>query len=520
MGIPSFFKETIQNYPEIIIPHSTMKFTIDYLFLDLNCAIHPCCANQTDESIMFSTIFEKIKECIHITNVSKCIYIVIDGPAPRTKMEQQRQRRLKSSLESKQWDTNAITPGTKFMNKLSTFLQTQCKSLSIDFILSDANQPGEGEHKIMKYIDTLPNDSIHCVYGLDADLIILSMIRRSKIFLLRERTSYNIEQILDPYLFLDTHLLQKCIVDSLTESISTNLSSTRLLNDYIFLCFLLGNDFIIPSPSINIRYNGIQQLLQTYKDIHKDYYGTFYLLTEDNDIYLPHFLVLLEKLSMNETQQLQHISTIRHKQQQKLLYRYEPFLKYYQSKKMSIQDIIYDKPDLNNFKICSRKKNIEYEYTNFKNNIPLLYRDNKETEIIKNNYYQHQTNINDPIYLQPHINELSKDYLCSIYWTTHYYFKECLCWKWYYPHIIAPLLHDVYSYCKQLNSMCELFTHTCKTPYSPEKQLCIVLPKKSHNLLQNKSELFPLYYYPHKTPIHIFMKRFLWECHPILPHNL
>ena len=48
MGIPSYYKNTIQNYPDIIIPSNNFLEKIDYLFLDLNCAIHPCCAGKTN----------------------------------------------------------------------------------------------------------------------------------------------------------------------------------------------------------------------------------------------------------------------------------------------------------------------------------------------------------------------------------------------------------------------------------------------------------------------------------------
>ena len=148
MGIPFYYKQLIQDYPEIILPSENYNQSPDNLFLDLNCAIHPCCANKTDENEMYESIFEKIKECIHITNVQKLVYIAIDGPAPRTKMEQQRQRRLKSLQEKKLWDTNQITPGTPFMNSLNTFLKEKCKTLKIKSLLSDSNKPGEGEHKI------------------------------------------------------------------------------------------------------------------------------------------------------------------------------------------------------------------------------------------------------------------------------------------------------------------------------------------------------------------------------------
>lgn len=51
------------------------------------------------------------------------------------------------------------------------------KSLSI--IFTSSSSPGEGEHKIMEFIrankDNFNPDDTHCLYGADADLIMLSM---------------------------------------------------------------------------------------------------------------------------------------------------------------------------------------------------------------------------------------------------------------------------------------------------------------------------------------------------------
>ena len=47
MGIPLFFKKLCEDYPESIIKN--IDFTKNnYLFLDLNCAIHPCCRKITE----------------------------------------------------------------------------------------------------------------------------------------------------------------------------------------------------------------------------------------------------------------------------------------------------------------------------------------------------------------------------------------------------------------------------------------------------------------------------------------
>jgi 5'-3' exonuclease len=512
MGIPSYYKNLIQNYPEIIIQNTYFNQTIDYLFLDLNCLIHPCCRNKTNEKEMFDCILEKINECIQITNVQTLLYIAIDGPAPRTKMEQQRQRRLKSSQENKIWDTNAITPGTQFMEQLNKFLKDKLNTFPVKTILSDSNEPGEGEHKIMKFMDTLPLNTINCVYGLDADLIMLSMIRNHHIYLLRETTEYNIEQVDSLYIYCDINLLKKYLAISLNHT-QINIPQKTLIYDYLFMCFLLGNDFILQTPSVNIRYNGIDKLLLIYNELQQDFFGKFYILNDDKEICIQNFLFLLKKLSDNEYNLINDTLQIRNKQEHKMKYIYKSELSIYnQTNSMSFNDYH-----------CDIDK-----YEQFINNIPILIRGSekevfKDVKYYKTNYYLynlHNTTYYNPSFkqlLHNEIKDICHDYLKSLQWTVHYYFNTCLSWKWYYPHHIAPLLSDVYHYLHDIQSLDTLFTKD-NIPYTPQEQLCIVLPQKSHGLIIDKSYLKDEYYYPESTPLHMFMKRYLWECHPYLPH--
>ena len=98
------------------------------------------------------------------------------------------------------FDSNCITPGTAFMARvtevLSYFirhkLQTDELWRRLRVVLSSAEAPGEGEHKIAEHIRSareLPRR--HCVYGLDADLIMLGLATHAPaLCILREKVVF------------------------------------------------------------------------------------------------------------------------------------------------------------------------------------------------------------------------------------------------------------------------------------------------------------------------------------------
>tara|TARA_B100001094_G_scaffold95220_2_gene91201 strand:- start:11734 stop:13248 length:1515 start_codon:yes stop_codon:yes gene_type:complete len=504
MGIPIYYKELIQNYPDIIqYPSENKNLCINNLFFDLNCAIHPCCANKTNEQEMFQEILKKINECIKITNVKDLIYIAIDGPAPRTKMEQQRQRRLKSSQENKLWDTNQITPGTPFMKQLNTFLQNYCDNSNIKIILSNSDEPGEGEHKIMKYMDQhIDKNSINAVYGLDADLIMLSMIRKHTVYLLRERTAFNLEKTEEPYIFLNIDLLKYHLIDSIFEPFY-KLEKEMLLVDYLFLCFFIGNDFIINTPSINIRYNGLTILINTYKKLQKDYSGRFFIINDTMTINISNLKIYLHELSKLEQSNLDTILSIRNKKSMFYKKKFNHILK---------EHSIHSIEQLDN--LSPKDLNISQEdYDSIHYVSPLLFRiDEKNILSTKNKYYTYtlyQTEHYNPSFdllLKKDITNLCKEYFKAIQWTFSYYFKDCLSWRWYYQYHSAPLITDLYQYISTLEDN-DVIHFENDEPYTPKEQLSIVLPCLKDS-----------YMYPRKTPLFSLMKNYYWECHPLLPH--
>src|SRR3984885_11134576 len=95
--------------------------------------------------------------------------------------------------------------GTEFMHKLTLQLKYFInKKVSedidwqgVEIVLSGHEVPGEGEHKIMEYIrqaKSQPNydpNRRHCLYGLDADLIMLGLLSHDPHFcLLREEVKF------------------------------------------------------------------------------------------------------------------------------------------------------------------------------------------------------------------------------------------------------------------------------------------------------------------------------------------
>ena len=249
MGIPVYLKTLISDYGDTIL-HKDKYDDINHLFFDLNCLIHPCARGVSDESEIIDKILNEIDKLILYTRAKDTIYIAIDGIAPKMKMKQQRMRRHKSALERKYntestWNTNAISPGTHFMKKLNMNLKNHIINHK-NIILDDSDNRGEGEHKILHYILKNNLKGKICIYGLDADLIQLSLVsHKSNIVLLRETTDYNIENTNSEYIYLKIDILRKHLLES--------FHLKRIIKESIIIladCCLLGAwDKTPPEPT-------------------------------------------------------------------------------------------------------------------------------------------------------------------------------------------------------------------------------------------------------------------------------
>lgn len=251
MGIPGFFKFVQKQYPACICSREQFKKKIDILYFDLNGIIHN--SKNKNINIMFNNIKKKIDSIIDFIN-PKHIYIAVDGVAPMAKIMQQRSRRFRNVTKKDEFDGNAITPGTYLMKKLDIFL----KKFSDDnnYTYSGSNIPGEGEHKIMEHIRNLNFNNLNLmIYGSDADLIMLGLVtHKPNFFIYREAEEVHIINLKIFKLFVKKDLL-----------INESFNYERVIDDWIFLCFLIGNDFLPHLPGVQIK--NIWILFELHKNI-------------------------------------------------------------------------------------------------------------------------------------------------------------------------------------------------------------------------------------------------------------
>ena len=104
------------------------------------------------------------------------------------------------------------------------------------------------------------------LYGLDADLIMLSIFHieyQKNIYICREAPEFMKRYETNELLFMDVELL----CGSINSEMSCKYMNKYRLNDYVFMCFMLGNDFLPHFPALNIRTHGITTLIDLYNNL-------------------------------------------------------------------------------------------------------------------------------------------------------------------------------------------------------------------------------------------------------------
>jgi len=513
------FEKSESGEPSPAVPANTPRY--DILYLDMNGLIHPCCHDTAplpepeSEEEMFDRIFQQIDKLYRVARPRKAIVMCIDGVAPRSKMNQQRMRRFRAAQERlenndiandcaeyimkehdlprpqfrERWDHNVITPSTAFMERVGQAIEWFClKKINEDpdwknitIVFSDAHVPGEGEHKIMHFIRGLratpgynPNTS-HCIHGMDADLICLGLATHEPNFgVLRNKLDENFHGMQDEFCYFNLRRYR----DQLKKDFSNikDMDFERVIDDFVFLCFFVGNDFLPHVPMISIKTKGIELMLDHYvRNFESHGYLTkrgevkFRSVSDFLQTFITEKMGLLvreyDKKKMAAERAKKHVKD-----------RIDAIQK-------QIEEILLTLPTLTteeerqkasnallNHYSAIKKEEIRFVAGKFP--LPFSYRDAK----FRNKYYETKFNWDpsDPVRFESNIRACCGEFLRGMQWVMRYYTKGCPSWEWFYPFHYAPLLQDLAAFTATVD-----VTMKIGEPLHPVEQLLAVLPRQS-----------------------------------------
>ena len=506
MGIPSFFAQLVRTHGNCLrkIRNATAP---DYMFLDANSIIYDCvhklCKDYdqfpSDNEFVAALLQEVLKSILDYKDTiqpSQMFYVAFDGNPPAAKLYQQRSRRHKSALVAEvarsvdsnitpKWDTTQITPGTCFMEKLMSYLDNklECTTDGCKIVLDPSSIAGEGEHKIFQFLrdnlETIGHQSSIVIYGLDADLIMLSLNHLHlypNINLYRETPIFiaQIDSDLDPeeLYAIDIHSLSLAIQYEMGSSVPNE----TLVKDYILLCFLLGNDFIPHTPSVCIRTNGLSVIFAAYSACLKRNKG--FSLTSNNTIQWRNMRLLFTELKKEERDRIKEEIKSRRQIQK----RTECNLGSFDPMKRLDMIPMYER--------CQE------EYVD-----PSAYGWSER-------YYEELCGISN----EKDVRKICIKYFEALEWTFAYYSSGCKDWGWTYDYHYAPLFEDLARFVSYFNM--EYIPCVPPKPITTLAQLCIVLPKNSRHFLPEKGRKIMEEHYGHITAnpklVWAFC-RYLWE---------
>ncbi|OLL23698.1 5'-3' exoribonuclease 1 [Neolecta irregularis DAH-3] len=114
----------------------------------------------------------------------------------------------------------------------------------------------------------------HCLYGLDADLIMLGLLLHDpNVSLLREQVTFGkkLKDLESTNFFLLRFSILREYLDlefeSLRESLEFDYDLERIIDDFILLTFFIGNDFLPHLPNLHINKGALVLMYNAYKII-------------------------------------------------------------------------------------------------------------------------------------------------------------------------------------------------------------------------------------------------------------
>ncbi|XP_060773993.1 5'-3' exoribonuclease 2 [Neoarius graeffei] len=508
------------------------------------------------------------------------------------------------------FDSNCITPGTEFMDNLAKCLRYYIADRlsndpgwrNVTVFLSDASVPGEGEHKIMDFIRrqrAQPNhdpNTHHCLCGADADLIMLGLATHEPNFtIIREEFKPNKprpcalcgqigheikecqgvarekkgehDEFADTvpvseqeFIFIRLSVLREYLERELTmASLPFPFNFERSVDDWVFMCFFVGNDFLPHLPSLEIREGAIDRLVGIYKDV---VHRTGGYLTENGYVHLERVELIMQAVGVAEDnifkkrKEDEENFKRRAKEKKKRMKaeqgpafvtrgQFTPHALGGRDRPMPVHNARHTAYDM-------RMQGSNYQQNkDAASSLKAMLRnggkdpggpsDRMESHGVKRKaedsdsepepednvrlweagwkqrYYKNKFDVDETD--AEFRRKVVKAYVEGLCWVLRYYYQGCASWKWYFPFHYAPFASDF----KDIKDMFTEFEKGTK-PFKPLEQLMGVFPAASGNFLpptwrqlMSDPDSPIIDFYPEDFAIDLNGKKYAWQGVALLP---
>ncbi|KAK6017066.1 hypothetical protein OSTOST_17445, partial [Ostertagia ostertagi] len=426
-------------------------------------------------------------------------------------------------------------------------------------------------------------DTVHCLCGADADLIMLGLatheanfniIRQGSLHLWWAKYGHELKECLkmrkkgpehaDPiskeknFIFLRIPVLREYLEREMAmENLPFKYDFERVIDDWVFLCFFVGNDFLPHLPSLEIREGAIDRLIKLYKDMVYTMKG---YLTKDGNVYMDRVERIMlglgeveDEIFKRRQQDEERFKAIQ-KAKKARLSGGRPQAPSYVPRAGSLIAPLAKATPLSGettrvLAANDRKEAMQFaekeeaarrmklmlkeEGTNSKNNqdsrkrpaeAPLDLSDEEPKDDIrlfeagwKDRYYRAKFDVGaDDVEFR---RKVAWAYVEGLCWVLKYYYQGCVSWDWYFPYHYAPFASDF----DTVSQFKPDFSRPTK-PFKPLEQLMSVFPAASKQHLplhwqklmtDEDSPIIDLY--PIDFRIDLNGKKFAWQGVALLP---
>lgn len=282
MGVPGLQSFLRKRYSTAFL---SKPITVSHLYLDANALLYNIAELTKRPDEIAQLLLDTAREYSKV--YSSLVTISIDGAAHMGKIREQRARRFnyppvtvftkdESVPGSRQgeipisefveWSPAMFSPGTEIMEQIHRYLLKYKDNI----LYSSFYEPGEGEHKIIADIRSLPKGSSVAIVGKDADLLLLGMILVEQgydTYVVR----HNDTSEGNPNGYKASDPLWNINCRSLRQQILSDINKESIW-EFILALMVIGNDFIPTCKDTQSLRDVAPIIIQSLKQMKQNMY--------------------------------------------------------------------------------------------------------------------------------------------------------------------------------------------------------------------------------------------------------